>query len=227
MLDSLTVKFEALHAERERSWDAEKLQRNIDQRKALVAAFDPATIIKVGERLDDFALELSTGGRVDLDDLTSGGPVALIFFRFAGCPACNIALPHYSKTLHPSLQAAGIRLIGVSPHLPEKGLDEIRIRHDLGFEIASDRGNALARRFGIAFIPDDNPPVPSNDDSWIGVFTGTGSWELPQPAIIIIDSDRVVRFVDVSPDWLRRTEAEQVIDGVAALVRGHYATTVS
>lgn len=220
MSESLTVKFEALHAERERSWDAEKLQRNIDERKALVAAFDPATVVKVGDGVQDFSLELSTGGQVDLDDLISSGAVALVFFRFAGCPACNIALPHYDETLRPPLQAAGIRLVGVSPHLPEKGLDEIRIRHKLGFEIAADRDNALARRFGIAFTPHDNPPVPSDDDDgWIGALTGTGSWELPQPAIVVIDSDSVVRFVDVSPDWLRRTEAEQVIDSVAALFR--------
>lgn len=216
MSDSLTAQFEALHAERERSWDPDKLQRNIDQRQALVAAFDPAKVVKVGDRLDTFALELSTGGSADLDTLTSAGPVALVFFRFAGCPACNIALPHYDKALRPALEAAGIRLVGVSPHLPEKGLDEIRTRHGLGFDIASDRDNALARRFGIAFVPHDNPAIPANDESWIGALTGTNSWELPQPAIVVIDSDHVVRFVDVSPDWLRRTEAGAVIEALAA-----------
>lgn len=224
MPESLTAQFDSLHAERERSWDPDKLQRNIDQRRALVAAFDPTRVVKVGDRLEAFTLELSTGERVDLDALTSAGPVALVFFRFAGCPACNIALPHYDRTLRPALEDAGIRLVAVSPHLPEKGLGEIRARHNLGFEVASDRNNALSRRFGIAFTPHDNPPVPTDDENWIGALTGTGSWELPQPAIIIIDSDRVVRFVDVSPDWLRRTEAEQVVDGLTELVTRHRAT---
>lgn len=223
MPESLTAQFETLHQERERSWDPDKLQRNIDQRQALVAAFDPAKVVRVGDKLEPFTLELSTGEPVDLDALTSAGPVALIFFRFAGCPACNIALPHYDRTLRPELEAAGVRLVAVSPHLPEKGLGEIRARHNLGFEVASDRNNALARRFGLAFIPHDNPPVPTGDDSWIGGLTGTGSWELPQPAILIIDSDRVVRFVDVSPDWLRRTEVEQVVEQLAALRTRHHA----
>jgi hypothetical protein len=40
---------------------------------------------------------------------------------------------------------------------------------------------------------------------------GTGTWELPQPAAIVIGQDRVVHFADVSPDWLVRTEAEPIL----------------
>ncbi|MBO9377010.1 redoxin domain-containing protein [Sphingomonas histidinilytica] len=217
MPQTLTAQFDALHAERLRSWDPDKLRKNIDQRAALVAAFDPARIVAAGDRVAPFSLELSTGEIVTLDRLTSRGPVALVFFRFAGCPACNIALPHYDRTLRPFLDAAGIALVGVSPHLPETGLREIEARHGLGFPVAADRGNALARRFGLAFTPHDDPPVPQDDTHWIGALTGTGSWELPQPAVILIDSDHVVRFVDVSPDWLRRTEAEVVIATVRQL----------
>ncbi|MET0375805.1 MAG: peroxiredoxin-like family protein [Rhizorhabdus sp.] len=211
MSDSLTAKFEALHAERERTWDPEKLQRNVETREALVAAFDPTKVVQVGTVVEPFALELSTGDRVDLDDLTVNGPVALIFFRFAGCPACNIALPHYDQALRPALEAAGISIVAVSPHLPEKGLDDIRRRHDLKFAVASDRDNKLGRRFGLTFVPHDDPAIPEGDPNWIGALTGTGSWELPQPAIVLIDPDRVVRYVDVSPDWLVRTEAEDVL----------------
>jgi peroxiredoxin len=215
MSESLTAKFDALHAERQRTWDAGKLRHNVATRRALVESFDPHTIVKVGDTVAPFALALSDGTPTDLGTLTAHGPVALLFFRFAGCPACNIALPHYDQALRPELEAAGIRLVGISPHLPERGLDEIRARHRLGFDIAVDRGNALGRRFGLTFVPFDNPVVPENDSSWIGALTGTGSWELPQPAIVIIDQDFIVRFVDVSPDWLQRTEAETVLNFVA------------
>jgi peroxiredoxin len=39
------------------------------------------------------------------------------------------------------------------------------------------------------------------------------------PTIVVIDTDRVVRFADVHPDWLVRTEADAVIDVVRALVQ--------
>jgi hypothetical protein len=35
--------------------------------------------------------------------------------------------------------------------------------------------------------------------------------------VVVIDPDRTVRFVDVAPDWVVRTEAEPVIDAVRAL----------
>ena len=222
MSESLTTKFEALQAEREKSWEPEKLRRNAEQRRALVDAFDPSAVVQAGDHVNGFTLELSSGGTVDLDQLTSDGPVALIFFRFAGCPACNIALPHYDKELRLLLERAGVRIIAVSPHLPEKGLDEIRTRHGLGFAVAADRNNELARLFGLAFTPGDSPAVADDDDGWIGALTGIGTWELTQPAIIVIDSDHVVRFVDVSPDWLRRTEVDSIL---AAIHRSDRKTT--
>ncbi len=211
--ESLTAHFEALHAERVRTWDPVKLAGNVETRRALVAAFDPDTVVKVGDRVDGFALPASTGGTISLDALLLDGPVVLIFFRFAGCPACNLALPYYDRQLRPALAAEGVSLVAVSPHLVETGLDEIRSRHDLGFAVASDIDNRLARRFGINFARGEVPagqPTPG----WIGELTGTGTAELPQPAVIVIDPDRVVRFVDVSPDWLDRTEAPLVIDAL-------------
>ncbi|WP_174292315.1 peroxiredoxin-like family protein [Sphingomonas bacterium] len=217
MTQSLADQFDALHAERERSWDPDKLRRNVEQRRALVAAFDPAATVRAGDRIAPFTLELADGTVVDSTTLTARGPVALIFFRFAGCPACNIALPHYDRTLRPALAALGVGLVGVSPHLPETGLGDIATHHRLGFPVAADRGNALGRRLGITFVPDDAPPVAADDAGWIGALTGTGSWELPQPAIVVIDRDHVVRFADVSPDWLRRTETERVVEALEGL----------
>ena len=166
--------------------------------------------MKVGDQVEPFGLDGSRGTRLTLAELTASGPVALIFFRFAGCPACNLALPYYDRQLRPALDALGVSLVAISPHLPEKGLDDIRERHQLGFRVASDRNNELARRFGISFergeVPDGQPTT-----GWIGELTGTGTAELPQPAVIIFDSNAVVRFVDISPDWLDRTEAPEIL----------------
>ncbi len=214
--ESLTAQFEALHAERERSWDPVKLARNVEQRRRLVAAFDPAAVVKVGDRVEPFTLLDSQGGTVTLDALVANGPAVLVFFRFVGCPACNLALPYYDRRLWPALEAAGIPLVAVSPHLPEKGLDEIRTRHALHFTVAADRDNALGRRFGITFSRGEVPAEPQ-PVGWIGELTGTGTTELPQPAVIVIDEHRTVRFVDISPDWLVRTEAPQILAALGQL----------
>lgn len=214
--ESLTAQFEALHAERVRTWEPDKLAKNVGQRQKLVEAFDPAKVVQVDDIVAPFALTDSRGGALALDELVAHGPAVLIFFRFAGCPACNLALPYYNRQLWPTLAAAGIPLVAISPHLPEKGLDDIRVRHGLGFHVAADRDNALGRRFGITFSRGEVPagqPTPG----WIGELTGTGTAEFPQPAVIIIDGDRTVRFVDVSPDWLVRTQAPEILAAIRQL----------
>jgi hypothetical protein len=39
------------------------------------------------------------------------------------------------------------------------------------------------------------------------------------PAAIVIDQGAVVRFAEVSPDWMVRAEAEPILEAVGALAR--------
>jgi peroxiredoxin len=213
-LKSLKDRLADLHAERERTWDPAQLKINIDQQRTLVETADPSRWVKVGERLEPFTLPDVEGGALSLEALIQRGPAVLVFFRFAGCPACNIALPYYDEALAPDLRDLGATLVAVSPQVPER-LGEIRDRHGLSFKVASDPDNALGRRFGILYTADDASQATQRaKGAFIGDTTGTGTWELPQPAVVVIDHERVVRFVDVSPDWLVRTEAEAVLAAV-------------
>ena len=217
--ETLAVQFGALQAERQRTWTPDQLARNTAQRRDLVDRFDADRAVRPGDTLAPFALTDVEGGTIRLDDLVANGPAVLIFFRYADCPACNIALPHYDRELRPSLDATGVALVAISPQTPER-LRAIKTRHDLGLTVATDPNNTLGRRLGITFAPDDRPSPPPA--GWIGEITGTGSWDLPQPTVLIVDKARIVRFVAVSPDWLDRPEAKDI---VAALqhVRGTVA----
>jgi peroxiredoxin len=205
-----------LHAERVRTWEPAVLQINIDQRRELVEQADPSAWVKAGDRLAAFELEEVDGERLTLDGLTAKGPAVLVFFRFAGCPACNIALPYYNRHLAVGLKALGATLVAVSPQVPER-LVEIKRRHDLDFKVATDRDNALGRRFGVLYSANAASRANTAHGGFIGDTTGTGTWELPQPTVVVVDQDQVVRFVDVSPDWLVRTEAGPILQAVRAL----------
>lgn len=208
----------ALHAERLRTWSEAQLKLNIDQRRELVEAADPTAWPQVGALAPDFALEEVEGERLDLAGLTANGPAVLVFFRFATCPACNIALPHYDRVLAPALRALGARLVAVSPQVPERLID-IKTRQNLGFEVATDRDALLSRQFGLLFTANSaNQEASRASGSFIGDTTGLGTWELPQPAVIVIGQDRRIKFVEVSPDWLDRTEADAIIAAVRSLV---------
>lgn len=207
-----------LHAERVRTWDPAALQVNIDQRQRLVDQAPAQAFVRPGDNLAPFTLFKVEGGELTLDTLLRDGPAVLVFFRFAGCPACNIAIPYYERNLQPALQARGVPLVAVSPQVPER-LIEIKQRHALTLQVASDPDNGLARRLGILYSFDDaSRKAAEAKGSSIGAVTGTGTWELPQPTVVVIGTDRRVHFAQVSPDWLVRTEAQPIIDAVDALL---------
>jgi len=211
MIVSLNQQLSDLHAERVRTWDPDTLRINVDQRRELVDAFNPASAVREGDIVEPFSLLDVEGGTITRDELVRDRPAVLIFFRFAGCPACNIALPYYEQALRPSLRRAGVGLIAISPQVPER-LIEIKQRHRLGFTVASDPDNALGRQLGITFEANAATRAAAMDKgSWIGAVVGTGTWELPQPTVVILDPDHRVRFVDISPDWLVRTEAAAIL----------------
>jgi peroxiredoxin len=215
--DSVRQRLADLHAERVRTWDPAALQININQRRTLVEQADYAGFVKTGDRIESFALTEVDEGPLEIDALLARGPAVLIFFRFAGCPACNIALPYYDRQLAPQLAALGASLVAVSPQDPVR-LKDIKDRHGLTFRVASD-GNVLGRQLGILYTFDEASKASAQaKGSFIGEVTGTGTWELPMPAVVVIDQDHIVRFADVSPDWLVRTEAEPVVEAVKALV---------
>lgn len=205
---SLAGRFADLAAERARTWAPEQLARNAYQRRVLVERHDPAAHPAPGTRLAPFTLVDADGRAHASSELLAHGPAVLVFFRFGGCPACNIALPYYDETLWPALHAAGISLLAVSAQNPvDPGPTQ---RHGLRFPTFADPGYALARQLGITFYPEEQPEVAPGE-SWIGATLGTNSYEMTEPAVVIIAPDHSVRFLAVSPDWLDRPEADAIL----------------
>jgi peroxiredoxin len=214
---SVQENLDALQAERDSGWDTEQLQSHEAFRLSLEAAARSRRMVRVGDVVSPFSLPEVDGGEVVLTELLATGPVVLIFFRFEGCPACNAAWSAYRVSLAPVLQELGIHLVGVSPQAPEK-LVAIKRRHDFQFQIASDPDATLIDEFGIGFAPaeeDREEQRAAGKD--IGAILGTGSWEFPYPTALVIDQDRVVRFADIHPDWMVRTESDAILEAVRSL----------
>jgi peroxiredoxin len=214
---SVQENLDALQAERDNGWDAEQLRSHEAFRLSLEEEAGSRSMVRVGDLVSPFALPEVDGGEVVLTDLLATGPVVLIFFRFEGCPACNAAWSAYRLSLAPALQELGVHLVGVSPQAPEK-LVAIKRRHDFQFQIASDPDATLIDEFGIGFAPaeeDREEQRAAGKD--IGAILGTGSWEFPYPTALVIDQDRVVRFADIHPDWMIRTESDAILEAVRSL----------
>jgi len=204
MTERLVDLLGALHAERINTWPAEQLQRNIDQRRINAERFDHAAAPRVGQVAAPFTLQSAAGGELRSQDLVKSGLAVLVFFRHESCPACNIALPYYDRNLWPTLSSLGVSLVAVSPQIPEK-LINVRNRHDLKFHVASDTGATLGRRFGLTF-KSEGESKPE--------LVAEGLGELFNPAVVVMDAAHVVRYVDVTPNWMARSEAGPVLEAV-------------
>lgn len=219
---SLRAQFQAVEEERARTWAPEALAINVNQRELLVREHGRAgRVVSEGDVLPAVTLQATDGSTVSLDDLVAHGPAVLVFFRFAGCPACNIALPHYRDTLWPDLRKAGIPLVAVSPQ-PGAALAEIVARHDLPFPVVTDTGLHLARALGIAYTFDEpsRQAALAKGGKSASLNGLDDTWELPKPAVIVLGPGRVVRFADVSPDWMDRTESGDILSALGLSGRG-------
>jgi hypothetical protein len=113
--ETLKSRYAALQAKRERSWPPAQLEGNARQRNQLLERFDPAAVAQPGDVLPPLSFAEVDGDTLTLDELIADGPALFVFFRYAGCPACNIALPHYAETLFPALARSGHPARGAQP----------------------------------------------------------------------------------------------------------------
>jgi peroxiredoxin len=206
-----------LQAERNAEWSQDRVAAHAALRQSLEDRADRDRFVKVGDAVAPFVLEEADGGEVVLTELLADGPVVLLFFRFEGCPACNAAFRGYQETLAGPLKELGATLVAISPQAADR-LGAIKRRQGLDFLVASDPEATLIDTFGIGFAPDEAGRAESvaNGTDW-GAVLGTGSWTLPYPTALVIGSDAVVRFADVHPNWMIRTQAATILDVVRNL----------
>jgi peroxiredoxin len=101
--------------------------------------------------------------------------------------------------------------------LPEHNRELIRSR-GLGFEILTDRGNAVATRFGLTFtLPQYLRDIYATFPLDITKYNGDASWTLPMPTRFVIDRRGIIRYAESDPDYTTRPEPEDTLAALRAL----------
>ncbi|MGO9558761.1 MAG: peroxiredoxin-like family protein [Acidimicrobiales bacterium] len=177
----------------------------------------PAESIKVGTVLEPFTLDDATGTPVSLDQIVESGPAVMVFYRGGWCPYCNLALRTYQQELLPQLDGFSARLVAISPQSPDESLSTVE-KAALEFTVLSDPGSRLADRIGIAFEQAHDVLAAQRKLGLdLAKVNAEGAVRLPRPTVLIIDRDRIVRFVDVQPDYTARTEVADIITALTDL----------
>ncbi len=184
----------------------------------LRSTFAKRTALWEGDRAPDFALPDAKGGVVSLASALAGGPAVVTFYRGGWCPYCNLQLRSYQALL-PELASLGVSLLAISPQLPDGSLSTAE-RESLTFDVLSDVGNDVARRFGLVYsLPQElRDALRSNGKALPGI-NGDDSWELPVPATYIIAQDQRISLAFVEIDYRKRLAPQQLLDAVRAQQR--------
>ncbi len=177
----------------------------------------PADVVAVGDILESFTLNDAANEPVTLDQIVATGPAVIVFYRGGWCPYCNLALRSYQNELLPELTTFGARLVAISPQLPDHSLSTTE-KIGLEFTVLSDPGNRVAKSLRIVFQQaDDVLDAQRKLGLDLATVNTEGSTELPMPTVLIVDRDRIVRFVDVQPDYTARTEVADILAALAEL----------
>lgn len=163
-----------------------------------------------GQTMTDFELPDATGKMVKSAALRARGPLLIVFYRGVWCPFCNLTLRSFQEQ-HAEIVRRGATLVAISPQTPDHSLT-MQEKHVLKFPVLSDRGNKVARQFGIVFSLD--PAFRAAQQSLgvdVSAFNGDDSFELPISATYLIGKDGTVLNSFVEADYKIRLAPEMAI----------------
>ncbi|XOK63102.1 peroxiredoxin-like family protein [Paenibacillus elgii] len=168
------------------------------------------TGLELGIQAPDFTLIDHIGNEITLSEETAKGPVVLIFYRGGWCPFCNLQLLAYQR-IWKDIQAAGAQLIAVSPQTPDQSI-LLNEKHRFSFLLLSDVRNQAVEKYNLKFkMPDHLHDIYRSLGITLDAFNGDHSWELPVPATLVIDKNRIIRAVQVDADYKKRMEPAEII----------------
>lgn len=175
---------------------------------------------KVGDLAPTFALQSASGHTVALADLLAKGPVVVSFYRGEWCPFCDLELRAYQKAL-PEFKARGATLVAISPQSPSKSRETAEGR-SLGFEVLSDRGNDVAKAYGIAFSMNAaEQELHKAFGADLPTINAAPDWDIPVPATFVVDRSGRIAWAHVDPNYTARAEPADVVRALDALRPAH------
>lgn len=163
-----------------------------------------------GQQIPDVTVTTLDDTQKNLRELVSEKPTVLIFYRGGWCPYCNAHLSELFD-IEITLEKMGYQILAISMDKPSK-LNETLDKTKINYTLLSDSDAEAVKAFGIAFRVDD-----STNEKYLqmGIDLAGSSGEthqiLPVPAAYVVDTDGVIHYSYVNPDYKTRIDSEVLI----------------
>ncbi len=163
----------------------------------VVTANHAAKALKAGSRAPSFELEGQRKVSVDLTDQLTRGPVVLLFYRGAWCPACNLELQAIQAEAS-AVSRLGASIIAISPQTSEQSQKVVK-RFGLNFQILKDAGGRVANEFGLNWtVPTEIRKLYLGLGIDLAKFNGDEHWSVPLPARYVIGRNQVIEYAEIN-----------------------------
>lgn len=166
----------------------------------------------VGETIPDVNLVTVAGETIALKAEIAKKPTILVFYRGGWCPFCNVHLAEL-RLLQPDMDKMGYQMIAISTDAPE-GLKNTVEKNQLSYSLLSDADLTAAKAFGLAFKAPER-----YGEMLVKTSGGKNTMKLlPVPAVFIIDTQGVIKYEHINPNFKERVSAK-VLRAVAEAIR--------
>lgn len=158
----------------------------------------------IGEKIPETVITSLENKEVSLVELVKKQPTILLFYRGGWCPFCNTHLAAVGE-ITAEISSLGYQIIAVSPDSPEKLQLSIE-EQKLDYQLYSDANGNLIKAMGLAF------KSPERYGSMLMDFSGgENKGFLPAPALFIVNTEGIIEFEYISPDYKKRIEADLLL----------------
>lgn len=205
---TLREKIEAWSTEHAADFPPEIQQLFAEKTEEILKSDILGNSIREGERSPDFTLPTTKGLAVNLNEQVHSGPVILSFYRGTWCPYCNLEFDELLRSI-PRIRNVGASILAVSPQVIDRREDDFAE----GFLDLCDRGNQVARQFGLVYpLGDRIREVYEQFGIRLEELNEDSSYEVPVPATYLIDGDLQVRYVGANADISQRAEPRELFE---------------
>lgn len=170
--------------------------------------------LKTGHKFEDAELTNIDGNSVKLHDYFNDNDFLVVnFYRGGWCPYCNLELKALQGIVG-ELKDLNASLIAISPQTPDNSLTT-KEKNELEFEVLSDIGSKVSKNIGLVFsLADELKPIYEKFGIDIPSSNGDDSFDLPMPAIYVINKDKEIVFSFIDEDYTKRCEPNDIIEAI-------------
>ncbi|WP_028117817.1 peroxiredoxin-like family protein [Ferrimonas senticii] len=161
-----------------------------------------------GMQVPAITVQNSAGEALSLNQLLAQKPSLVLFYRGGWCPYCNAQLAGLQQ-IEAQLKQLGVQVLALAPEPPE----ELKAGEGKGnYQLLSDRNLQATTGFGLGYTLSGaaNLGYKAKMGDRL-VLSPEGQVILPVPAVYLVDTDGVVQFSYVNPNFKVRAHPELIL----------------